>query len=172
VFVNGSVPAQGETVAELAGPDSALSVPDPTTIFDFAPAALPPTPETDVYLKQSTFLSSFATGLERDSALALAATQRPIMFGALNEPSGEAAWESIPSWYLVGSKDLVIPASAQDAMARRAVPGRGVPRQGERQGERPVYLSPTDAASAGAACMIEASSPGKRLSRSPVRRCT
>ena len=119
VFVNGSVPAEGETVAALAGPDSALAA-DPTTIFDFAPATLPPTPETDVYLKSSTFLKSFATGLSRDRALTLWATQRPITFGALNEPSGEPAWESIPSWYLIGSKDLVIPASAQQEMAEKA----------------------------------------------------
>ena len=45
VFVNGSVPAEGETVAELAGPDSALSVADPAAIFDFVPGDLPPRPE-------------------------------------------------------------------------------------------------------------------------------
>lgn len=120
VFVNGSVPAEGETVAELAGPDSALSVSDPTTIFDFVPAALPPTPETDVYLKSTTFLRSFATGLSRDRALALWATQRPVTFGALNEPSGKPAWESIPSWYLIGTEDRVIPSSAQEDMADKA----------------------------------------------------
>lgn len=119
VFVNGSVPAEGETVAALAGPDSALAA-DPTTIFDFVPAALPPTPETDVYLKSSTFLDSFATGLSRDRALTLWATQRPITFGALNEPSGAPAWESIPSWYLIGTQDQVIPATAQQDMAEKA----------------------------------------------------
>ena len=41
VYVNGSVPAEGETVAELAGPDSALSVSDPTTIFNFVPGHPP-----------------------------------------------------------------------------------------------------------------------------------
>ncbi|GGM44455.1 alpha/beta fold hydrolase [Promicromonospora citrea] len=120
VFVNGSVPARGETVAELAGPDSALSVPDPTTIFDFAPSTLPPEPGTDVYLKPSTFLRSFATGLRNADAEVLSATQRPITFGALNEPSAEPAWRSVPSWYLVGTKDRVIPRSAQEAMARKA----------------------------------------------------
>ncbi|MCK9793425.1 alpha/beta hydrolase [Isoptericola sp. 4D.3] len=120
VFVNGSVPAEGETVAELAGPDSALSAPDPTTVFDFVPAALPPTALTDVYLKPTTVLRSFAAGLSRDRALALWATQRPITFGALNETSGKPAWESIPSWYLIGTQDRVIPSSAQEAMADKA----------------------------------------------------
>ncbi|MDF1605454.1 alpha/beta hydrolase [Nocardioides sp. YIM 152315] len=117
VFVNGSVPAEGETVAELAGPKSALSVPDPTTIFDVVPAQLPPTPESDVYLKRSTFLKSFATGLGRAKAKTLWATQRPVTLGALNEPSGTPAWDTIPSWYLIGTKDLVIPATAQHEMA-------------------------------------------------------
>ena len=120
VFVNGSVPAEGETVAELAGPGSALSVADPTTIFDFVPGDLPPRPDTDVYLKRSTFLESFATGLTRDRAATLWATQRPVTLGALNEPSGTPGWDTIPSWNLIGTKDLVIPASAQHAMAAKA----------------------------------------------------
>jgi pimeloyl-ACP methyl ester carboxylesterase len=120
VYIDGSVPAEGETVAELAGPKSALSVSDPTTIFDFVPGTLPPTAESDVYLKRSTFLRSFATGLGKHRAEALWATQRPITLGALNEPSATPAWDTIPSWYLIGTKDLVIPASAQRAMARKA----------------------------------------------------
>ncbi|MEU8225253.1 alpha/beta fold hydrolase [Kribbella sp. NPDC048915] len=120
VFVNGSVPAEGETVAELAGPESALSVSDPTTIFDFVPAHLPPTANSDVYLKQSTFLTSFATGLGRAKAKARWATQRPITLGALNEPSGTPAWQTIPSWYLIGTQDRVIPEQAQRDMAAKA----------------------------------------------------
>lgn len=120
VYVNGSVPAEGETVAELAGPDSALSVADPTTIFNFVPGQLPPTPESDVYLKKSTFLKSFATGIGRKSATVLWATQRPVTLGALNEPSATPAWDTIPSWYLIGTDDLVIPKSAQRDMATKA----------------------------------------------------
>jgi len=120
VFVNGSVPAEGETVAELAGPDSALSVADPTTVFDFVPGQLPPTPETDLYLKRSTFLTSFANGVKRPRAKVLWATQRPVTLGALNEPSGTPAWETIPSWYLIGTRDRVIPRSAQREMAAKA----------------------------------------------------
>lgn len=120
VFVNGSVPAEGETVAELAGPESALSASDPTTIFSFVPGNVPPGPDSDVYLKRATFLESFATGLGRQSAEVLWATQRPVTLGALNEPSSTPAWDSIPSWYLIGTKDRVIPASAQRAMAAKS----------------------------------------------------
>lgn len=120
VYINGSVPAAGETVAPLAGPDSALAVADPTTIFDFVPGDLPPTAESDLYLKRDIFMSSFATGVPRRQAEVLWATQRPVTFGALNEPSGKPAWKSIPSWYLIGTGDRVIPPSAQSAMALKA----------------------------------------------------
>lgn len=120
VFVNGSVPAEGETVAELAGPDSALSVADPTTIFDFVPGQLPPTPESDLYLKRTTFLKSFANGLNTARAKVLWATQRPVTLGALNEPSSTPAWDSIPSWSLIGTRDRVIPPSAQREMAAKS----------------------------------------------------
>ncbi len=126
VFVNGSVPAEGETVGELAGPKSALSVSDPTTIFDFVPGTLPPTPTSDVYLKRATFMESFATGLGNRAASALWATQRPITLGALNEPSGTPAWDTIPSWYLIGTKDRVIPRGAQRGMAEK--PGSTIER--------------------------------------------
>jgi pimeloyl-ACP methyl ester carboxylesterase len=120
VFVNGLVPAEGETVAELAGPESALSVSDSTVIFDFVTDIHAPTGESDVYLKQATFLESFATGLDESKAKALWATQRPVALAALNEPSGTAASETIPSWYLIGTHDIVIPPDAQKTMAIKA----------------------------------------------------
>ena len=120
VYVNWDAPDEGQTVAALAGPDSALSVAGPTSIFDFVPSTLPPTPTTDLYLKTSTFLTALANGLPAVQAAVLAATQRPVTLGALNEPSGEPAWRTIPSWFLVGTRDRVIPASAQEAMAEHA----------------------------------------------------
>jgi pimeloyl-ACP methyl ester carboxylesterase len=120
IYVDAFVPDEGQTVAPLAGPDSALAVADPTTVFDFVPATLPPMPTTDVYLKTSVFLSALANGLRQDQASVLAASQRPITLAALNEPSGAAAWKTIRSWYLVGTKDRVIPPSAQLAMAQQA----------------------------------------------------
>jgi pimeloyl-ACP methyl ester carboxylesterase len=120
VYVNAFAPDAGETATELAGPDSALSVPDPTTVFDFVPATLPPTASTDLYLKKSTVFASFATGLSARDKAVVAAAQRPATIGALNEPSGTPAWRTIRSWYLLGKKDAIIPPGAQRAMAERA----------------------------------------------------
>ncbi|GAA5211823.1 alpha/beta fold hydrolase [Microbacterium kyungheense] len=120
VYVNAFVPAEGESAFQLAGPDSALAVPDPTTVFDLVPPALPPTADSAVYLKESAVFGPFAAGLGRDDKALVYATQRPAAFGALTEPSGEPAWRSIPSWYVLGVKDQIIPPAAQRAMADRA----------------------------------------------------
>ncbi|WP_410791149.1 alpha/beta fold hydrolase [Kribbella sp. C-35] len=118
VYVNAFAPDEGETALELAGPDSALSA-DPTTVFDFVPAG-PPTPTTDLYLKRSTVFASFATGLSSEEKDMVYATQRPGAFGGLADKSGTPAWRTIPSWYLVGAEDRIIPPNVQRAMAKRA----------------------------------------------------
>lgn len=120
VYVNAFAPDAGESAFQLAGPDSALAVADPTTVFDLVPPALPPTRESAVYLKESAVFGPFAAGLGDDDQCLVHATQRPAAFGALTEPSGEPAWKTIPSWYVLGLKDQIIPPAAQRAMAERA----------------------------------------------------
>ncbi len=119
VYVNAFVPEEGEPVAPLAGPDSALAA-DPTTVFDFVPYPAAPAGDVDLYLKRSVFFTSFANGVPASTAGVLYATQRPITLSALNQPSGAPAWKTIPSWYLVGTQDKIIPAAQQRFMARRA----------------------------------------------------
>jgi pimeloyl-ACP methyl ester carboxylesterase len=79
VYINGDAPDEGQGVASLAGPDSALTVADPTTVFDFVPATLPPTPLSDLYLKVCVHLR-VRTGLSARQAAVLAATsaQQPL----------------------------------------------------------------------------------------------
>jgi len=51
----------------------------------------------------------------------LAAGQRPLALSALTEASpGVPAWQTIPSWDLIGTADRVIPPAEQQAMAARA----------------------------------------------------
>jgi pimeloyl-ACP methyl ester carboxylesterase len=119
VYVNAFAPDEGENAFDLVGPESALAVPDPTTVFDFVPAT-EPTADTDVYLKRSTVFNSFAPGLSTAEKELVYATQRPGRLGALSEPSGVPAWRSIPSWSLIGVDDQIIPASAQRTMSKRA----------------------------------------------------
>jgi pimeloyl-ACP methyl ester carboxylesterase len=119
VYVNAFAPDEGESAIALAGPESALSVPDPTTVFNFVPEG-PPTPETDLYLKRSTVFASFATGLNDREKGVVYASQRAATLGALSEPSGPPAWKTIPSWYLIGSEDKIVPPGVERTMAHRA----------------------------------------------------
>jgi pimeloyl-ACP methyl ester carboxylesterase len=119
VYVDAFAPDAGETVLPLAGPHSALAV-DPTTVFDFVPYPGAPAGDFDLYLKPNVFLNAFASGVPTRQALPLYATQRPLALSAGSQPSGEPAWKTIPSWYLRGTRDLIIPPSAQRFMAERA----------------------------------------------------
>jgi len=120
VYVDAFVPAEGEVLGDLPGPDSALAVADPTTIFDFVPYTGGPPGDVEIYLKKDIFRTAFASDLPEHRADVLWASQRPITASALHEPAGVPAWQSVPSWYALGTRDMIIPPSAQQAMADRA----------------------------------------------------
>jgi pimeloyl-ACP methyl ester carboxylesterase len=51
----------------------------------------------------------------------MATTQRPATQEALVEPSGDhPLWKDVPSWFLIGEHDRIIPAELQRYMAERA----------------------------------------------------
>jgi pimeloyl-ACP methyl ester carboxylesterase len=79
-----------------------------------------PAGDVDLYLKESTFLTTFANLVEPDTARLLYAAQRPFALGAGSELSGVPASATIPSWDLIGTQDLIIPAAQQRFMAERA----------------------------------------------------
>ncbi|WP_432880963.1 alpha/beta fold hydrolase [Kribbella sp. CA-245084] len=120
VYVDAFAPADGDVIFPLAGMDSALAVPDPSTVFDFVPYPGAPTGDVDLYLKHDTFVKSFASGLSRSAAEKLYPSQRPLTLSAGNGTSGPPAWASIKSWYVLGTKDLIITPTAQNFMATRA----------------------------------------------------
>ena len=62
----------------------------------------------------------FAADLPAATAAKLAAGQRTITFGALAEPSGPVAWKVLPSWYVLGTDDAILPPALQQQMADRA----------------------------------------------------
>jgi pimeloyl-ACP methyl ester carboxylesterase len=125
VYIDAFVPDQGESVLQLAStppppgqPASCLGG-DPSTVFNSVPYP-GGNGDVDLYIKPSLFPSCFANGLPTGLAASLAASQRPIAYSALTEPSGPPAWKTIPSWYLLGTLDNVIPPYAQQFMAQRA----------------------------------------------------
>lgn len=118
VYVDAFVPAQGQTLAQLlaAYPGSCV-VPANLTVVPFpgAPAGV-----GDAYITQSVFPSCMANGLPAAEAQVLAATQEPIATIALTQPTGVPAWETIPSWAVVGTADHAIPLALELAMAENA----------------------------------------------------
>jgi pimeloyl-ACP methyl ester carboxylesterase len=120
VFVDGFAPAEGEALGALPGPNSALAVNDPTSVFDFVPYTGGPDGDVEIYLKQKIFRTAFANDLSTKRADVLWAAQRPVTGSALHEPSAAPAWQSLPSWYALGTRDRIIPPATQQAMAMRA----------------------------------------------------
>jgi pimeloyl-ACP methyl ester carboxylesterase len=119
VYVDAAVPAVGETTAELSGKGSALGA-QPDTLYDQVPYSGAPAGDAELYLKQQVFLESFAPDLPEATARLLWAGQRPATMSAFTTPSKAAAWQTIPSWYVVGTADKIITAESQTAMAQRA----------------------------------------------------
>jgi pimeloyl-ACP methyl ester carboxylesterase len=118
VYVDAFAPAQGQTLAQLlAAYPGSCAVPANLTVVPFPDA---PAGVGDAYITQSVFPSCMANGLPGAEARALAADQAPIATVALTQPTGVPAWQTIPSWAVVGTADHAIPLALQLAMAENA----------------------------------------------------
>ena len=74
----------------------------------------------DTRINPLLFRSVFAQDVTRERAAAMAAGQHPAALPAGSQPSGPPAWKRIPSWFLVASRDRVIPPAVERFMAARA----------------------------------------------------
>jgi pimeloyl-ACP methyl ester carboxylesterase len=75
---------------------------------------------TDLYLTKHGFETAFASDLPTRLADQMWAEQRPFSQEAFASKSGEPAWKTIPSWYLVSTQDHAVPPKTQELMAARA----------------------------------------------------
>ncbi len=108
----------GESTGELAAkfPGAQLG-----TALDPVPFPLADgTTGTDLYIQQDRFRDVFAADVAPEIAELMAATQRPIAASALEDTATRAAWKTIPSWTMVTTQDLAIPAESMRFMATRA----------------------------------------------------
>jgi pimeloyl-ACP methyl ester carboxylesterase len=115
VYVNGFVPDTGEDILHLAGADSL--VPSSIEFKGYPPFGAT---DVDIYIKPQSFRETLAGDLPKKDAAVLAVTQRPLSLPAASAPTTATAWKTIPSWYLLGTKDRTITPAAQRAMAERA----------------------------------------------------
>jgi pimeloyl-ACP methyl ester carboxylesterase len=122
VYANGFAPEPGENCFGLAAmfPGSMLGE-----------ATVRPVPlsdgKTDFYVATDSFHDVFCQDLPAPQAARMARTQRPATQEALVEPSGERPlWKEVPSWFLIGEEDRIIPPDLQRFMAKRATARRTV----------------------------------------------
>ncbi|MEN0071965.1 MAG: alpha/beta hydrolase [Propionicimonas sp.] len=118
VYIAAYALAEGESVAaanELGGGHTEVT--DHLVIRPFPGAA---EGDADAYIDPAYFPDLFAQDVPKPLAKTMAVSQRPGAFASLVTPSGVPAWKSIPSWYLVASRDRIIPPEAERAMAARA----------------------------------------------------
>ncbi|MBO0679042.1 alpha/beta hydrolase [Mycolicibacterium sp. S2-37] len=118
VYIASFILENGESTGELAAkfPGAQLG-----PALDTVPFALPGGGTgDDLYIKQDEFRSVFAADVPEDVASLMAATQRPITSAALEEPASKTAWKTIPSWNMITTEDLAIPAESMRFMGERA----------------------------------------------------
>ena len=113
VYIAGFVPDRGESALDLSNkfPGSTLGP---------ALEQIPLGGAVDLRVRQDLFPQQFAADVPLDDARLMTVAQRPITAAALGEPSGEPAWRSIPSYFLIPTADRIIPPAAQRFMAERA----------------------------------------------------
>jgi pimeloyl-ACP methyl ester carboxylesterase len=117
VYVAAFALDKGETAFGILGafPGSKLPV-----ALKIRPYSAPEDTGFDAYIAPDRFHEVFCADLPAATALAMAAAQRPSTIASGAERSGEPAWKTIPSWYMVAKQDRVIPPDAERFMAKRA----------------------------------------------------
>jgi len=119
VYDDAFIPAAGDTPESLstALPGSCLT----STALHFVPYPGAPSGDAEAYVNQSVFPGCFANGLPVSEGAALAAEQQPPVASILSDTlTTTPAWETIPSWDIIGTADHVIPPAEQVVMAKRA----------------------------------------------------
>ncbi len=116
VYANGFAPEPGEHCFQLAGmfPGSMLGeeTARPVSRSDGT---------TDLYVAPDSFHDIFCQDVPAPQAALMATTQRPATQEALTEPSGDhPLWKHVPSCFLIGEEDHIIPAALQRFLAERA----------------------------------------------------
>lgn len=110
VYIAAFAPAEGETVLEL------------NQRFPATPGlqAIRPGYAPDVLIiDREQFPQVFAGDVDPSEGRVLAAAQKPVAIPCNTQPLGPAAWQTIPSWYLISENDQTVNPDLQRMLASR-----------------------------------------------------
>src|SRR5260221_930566 len=88
----------------------------------------PPTPslahlvvdeQAFAWIPEEDFVTHFASGVEKSRAKVISAVQQGLSMSTFEDVMAVPAWKSIPSWYLVATKDEAIPPDVERMFAKR-----------------------------------------------------
>jgi pimeloyl-ACP methyl ester carboxylesterase len=119
VYIAGFAPDKGESLIQLVTKNPGTMI-GPKTLLQRKYPLGDGTDGTDLYLTEHGFETAFASDVPKKLADQMWAEQRPFSQEAFASLSGEPAWKTIPSWYLVATQDHAIPPATQMFMAHRA----------------------------------------------------
>jgi pimeloyl-ACP methyl ester carboxylesterase len=109
IYISGFAPEPGESISQLNG--------------RYAPPPVSTALVTDtadfVYVDREKFPEVFAEDVAPAEAQVLAVTQKPAAKTVFDQSVDSAAWQTIPSWYLVTEEDQAINPELQRFMATR-----------------------------------------------------
>ena len=117
VYVDAFAPDAGESIEE----EYAGTPPPPADFTIKVPFTTSTESGIDTYVNAKYFGTIFASAETPQVAARLAATQRPFAARCLTDKAPVAiGWKTIPSWYVMGDADKVIPPDLQQKFATRA----------------------------------------------------
>lgn len=109
VYIAGWALAPGDSVSQLVG----KYAPSPLL------TAIAPDAEGFLYIDREKFHEVFAHDVSTAEAQIMAVAQKPAASITFDQSVDSAAWETIPSWYLLAQEDRAINPELQQFMASR-----------------------------------------------------
>ena len=116
VYVAGFAPDHGESAFQLSAKFPGSTLADSATAYPVSSGG------NEFAIRQDVFHHQFAADVPAAQAAVMGVTQRPVTEAALSEglPTDAPAWRHIPSWFVFGDQDLIIPVALHRYMAERA----------------------------------------------------
>ncbi|MBD2037144.1 alpha/beta hydrolase [Leptolyngbya sp. FACHB-321] len=108
VYLAGWAPGPNESISQLIG-----NAPSPLV------KAIAPDAAGFLYIDREKFHEVFAHDVSPVEAQVMAVTQKPAASITFDQSMESAAWQTIPSWYLLAQEDRAIPPELQRFMASR-----------------------------------------------------